>query len=70
MNKYLLPICSTDDIWIESVSAKNFNDAKDKFIESLGETYEWVTVDDWDKFLEECTDHELFIGDIYDLEEF
>ncbi len=70
MNKYLLPVCSLDDIWIESVSAKNFNDAKDKFIESLGETYDWVTVDDWDKFLEECADHELFIGDIYDLEEF
>ena len=58
MNKYLLPIHSANTVLIETVSANNLNDAKDKFIESLG-------VDNWDKFLKECADHRLFVGNIY-----
>ena len=76
MNKYLLPVAEHCDVWIESVSARSMEDAENKFMMSLIETYQDKTLkqipdDSWDKFLDfMLNEFDVIIGDIYDIEEF
>lgn len=72
MNTYLLPYCVDGDVLIERVKAKDYNSAKDKFMEFFDD--EFMLYDreiyDWDSMINWMNDNNIFVGDIYDLEEF
>jgi hypothetical protein len=70
MNKYLIPVCDLDDIYIISVSARSISEAKDKFISEICEIYKLDCIMDWDSFLDLCDAEKILIGNIYDIEEF
>ena len=70
MNKYLIPVCDLDDIYIISVSARSISEAKDKFISEICEIYKLDCIMDWDSFLDLCDEEKILIGNIYDIEEF
>lgn len=70
MNKYLIPVCDLDDIYIISVSARSISEAKDKFISEICEIYKLDCIMDWDSFLDLCDTEKILIGNIYDIEEF
>lgn len=70
MNKYLIPVCDLDDIYIISTSARSISEAKDKFISEICEIYKLDCIMDWDSFLDLCDAEKILIGNIYDIEEF
>lgn len=73
MTTYLLPCYNgAYGCWIEKVRARNFDDAKQKFMNAFTEDYDNIDIpSDWDdliSILEEQAD--IHVGDIYDIEEF
>lgn len=70
MNTYLMPIDDGQDIWIEKVIAKDYTSAKDEFMQSFMEMYDWLDCKTWDEMLSKFDEESIFIGDIYDIEEF
>lgn len=67
----LIPICDNDSIYIMHCEAKNFNDAQDKFILDLKESYDIEEEYDWSDFIEFIYEkYGIIVGDIYDKEEF
>lgn len=69
MNKYLLPV-DDGQIYILSVSAKDFEQAKDKFIDEFADAFEYPNNGDWEEVQDWLAEHNIYIGDIYDIEEF
>ena len=73
MTTYLLPCYSKEDggCWIESVRARNFSEAREKFITIFTEDYDIDIPSDWDELINlmSCK-AQTDIGDIYDIEEF
>ena len=70
MTTYLLPCYSKKNgLWIEKVRARDFADAKQKFITAYIDDYEDVP-SDWDDMIDMLKEQDIEIGDIYDIEEF
>lgn len=71
MNTYLLPVCDQDSLYIESVTANDLEDAKAKFMNVICETYSYIDPAlEWIDFLNDLADHEIYLGEIYDKDEF
>lgn len=71
INKYLLPIFDGESSYITHCTALNFSDAEDRFTTDISEEFDWDTnISDWDSFKEFALNHDVVIGDIYDIEEF
>jgi len=70
MTKYLLPINDSHDLYIDCVTAKEFKDAEERFIERLQDVYNCELPLDWDDALVELDEKGIWVGDIYDIEEF
>lgn len=71
MNKYLISVCDKDFPEIISVSARSMEDAENKFMEILTNKF---NIEDpyylWDDFCEDLYEHEIYLGEIMDIEEF
>lgn len=71
MNKYLLPISDFDSgVWIEHTSAYNIEHAKERFMASLLDIYPIEYCETWDEFIDQLEQRSVYVGDIYDIEEF
>ena len=71
MSKYLISISDSDKMpYILDVYAKNMEEAEDKFINKISDIYALDISGDWKDFCEDATDHEIYIGEIYNIEEF
>lgn len=72
MTTYLLPCYGDGHCWIEKTRARNFSDAKQKFINFFIEDYQDIDVpSDWEDLVNILnTQLDIVIGDIYDIEEF
>lgn len=69
MNKYLIPIDDGDDLYIESVSANDYTQAQDKLIEYFCENFD-IEATNWNELLDQLVDRNIYLGNIYDIEEF
>lgn len=69
INTYLIPVCTDDDLYIESVKSINFNNAKEKLIKKWQQQFN-VDEDDWDKLLDKLSENNIFVGDISLIDEF
>ncbi len=68
---YLMPVCDSDGCYISHVTARSHNEAEEKLIQELVETYELDnTVYSLDELKEVLNEYDIVIGDIYDIEEF
>lgn len=71
MNTYLLPCCDEDGAWIEHLRAQNFAEAEEKFVKIFADDFDFI---DYGCRLEDASlalkEHNIIIGDIYDIEEF
>lgn len=68
---YLMPVCDPDGCYISHVTAGSHNEAEEKLIQELVETYEFDdTVYSLDELKEVLNEYDIVIGDIYDIEEF
>lgn len=72
MNTYLCPIddMQSDAPYIESVQANSLSDARDKIEEKLRYEYNLPVTGSWFDFVKAIAEEEVYIGDIYDKEEF
>ena len=74
MNTYLIPVYDAEDnsVWIEHITARNFNEAEEKFIEDWIETYNLIdSILSFDDLIQVMwTRKQINIGDIYDKDEF
>lgn len=72
MNKYLLPVTDDTGVWIEHTIAKDSRDAEDKFMQNLMERYSDCDLPDssWNDFLDNLENINVYVGGIYDIEEF
>lgn len=69
-NTYLLPVQDPDGIYIQGVVAKNFDEAEDKFMRELSDIYDIDEISSWEDFLVSLHNIDVYVGDIYDKEEF
>lgn len=68
---YLMPVCDSDGCYISHVTARSHNEAEEKLIQELVETYELDnTVYSLNELKEVLNEYDIVIGDIYDIEEF
>lgn len=71
MNTYLLPVSDFEGPWIESVRANTVTEAESKFVKYFADSYEFIDYgDSFPVFKDTMIDHDIQIGDIYDIEEF
>lgn len=72
MNTYLLPCFDGENCWIEKTRARNFKDAESKFINMFIEDYANMDIpSDWEDLINILKEQlYIYIGDIYDIEEF
>lgn len=73
MNTYLCPIddMNCDAPYIERVQANSINDARDKIEEKLRYDYDDLPITgSWFDFVRKIAEKEVYIGNIYDKEEF
>lgn len=71
MNTYLLPVCDQDSLYIESVNANDLEEAKAKFIDTICDSYSYIEPAlEWNDFIDDLEDHEIYLGEIYDKDEF
>lgn len=69
MNTYLIPIYDGEDTYIDSVKARNLEQAKDRIIDSYLDEDDDVPAD-WDDFISIMADKGYGIGNFYELSEF
>lgn len=72
MNTYLLPICYPDILpVIITVVAPSLGDAQDKFMNKVCNHLDIDNVyDDWTSFVHDMCDHDCYVGEIYDKDQF
>lgn len=71
MNTYLLPICYPEKFpEIITVCAASYNDAKDKFIHKICSKLKIDDYFEWDEFLDDMSQSDCYIGEIYDKDQF
>lgn len=71
MNKYIVSVCDSDKIpYILDVYAKDMEEAEDKFINKISDIYALDIIEDWCEFCDNAMDHEIYIGEVYNIEEF
>lgn len=70
MNKYIIAIANLDNdiVSIDSVIARSFNEAEDKFIHKFYEKYNIPYASDWNELVESLYDVNILIGEIVDIE--
>ena len=70
MNTYLIAIYDGETPYIESITARNLNDAKDRFIQKY--TFEDDDIlDDWCDFVKYMEENRgIVLGEFYELSEF
>lgn len=68
---YLMPVCDSGGCYISHATARSHNEAEEKLIQELVETYELDdTVYSLNELKEILNEYDIVIGDIYDIEEF
>lgn len=71
MNTYLLPVSDSEGPWIESARANSVIEAESKFVKYFADSYDFVDYGDtFNNLKDTMFDHDIQIGDIYDIEEF
>lgn len=70
MNTYAVPICDIDEseIWVKSIKARTIEEAKDKVINYIMSLYDIDFPLDWNEFIDETHNQNIYIGDIIDVE--
>jgi hypothetical protein len=69
MNTYLFAVYDGEPPYIDSITARNLNDAKDHIIQKY--TFEDDDVfDDWNDFVDYKEDKGIIIGEPYEISEF
>lgn len=70
INTYIVPVSNGNNVWIETVKAKDYNDSLEKFIEYFSRKFEIEDYfDDWEDFQDELAYRDIIFGEVKDIEE-
>lgn len=70
INTYIVPVSNGNNVWIETVKAKDYNDSLEKFIEYFSRKFEIEDYfDDWEDFQDELSYKNIIFGEVKDIEE-
>lgn len=69
MNTYILAYANESECWIESVKAKSYNEAQDKFMERAITDWDIDVPTDWDDFKDILQEDNVTISEIKDIDE-
>lgn len=70
MNTYLIAIDDMGENTIKVFHANSINDAKDLVIDYFNNYMENLNVNSWDDLLFELSNEDVYISELYDIEEF
>lgn len=71
MSKYLLAVCFPDSFpEIITTSARSMNEAENRFMCSISESFDLDISSDWDEFIDRSASMDILIGEINSIEEF
>lgn len=70
MNIYLCPICVGTKVSIEKIAAMSEKAAEDKLYNRLFDRFEWLEGDNLAEITKELADEGVYLGTLYDLEDF
>jgi hypothetical protein len=70
MNKYIIPICDLEEVWILTIMARSTSACQDKIIENLTDRYDIEECNNYREFVQVAdSKYNILIGDIKDIEE-
>ena len=70
MNKYLIPICDDDEVFIWTINASSLSDAEEKLMTQIADEYGIEETLTFQEFEGKCWDNNIVIGKFYDIDEF
>lgn len=70
MNTYIIAYSNSNECWLESVKAKSYKEAQDKFIEKAINDWDVEVPLDWDDYVENLKINEVNVSEIKDIDEY
>lgn len=68
MNTYVVPFGTSDSVWIEKVTARSLQEAKDKIIETYVNLWDLDYPGDWNEFVDIVEAVNAQVGDVIDID--
>ena len=68
MNTYVVPFGASDSVWIEKVTARSLQEAKDKIIETYVNLWDLDYPGDWNEFVDIVEAAKAQVGDVIDID--
>lgn len=68
MNTYVVPFGTSDSVWIEKVTARSLQEAKDKIIETYVNLWDLDYPGDWNEFVDIVEAANAQVGDVIDID--
>lgn len=68
MNTYVVPFGTSDSVWIEKVTARSLQEAKDKIIETYVNLWDLDYPGDWNEFVDIVEATNAQVGDVIDID--
>lgn len=68
MNTYVVPFGISEGVWIEKVTARSLQEAKDKIIEAYVNLWDLEYPGDWSEFVDLLEVEEVKIGEVIDID--
>lgn len=71
MNKYIVPysIIDRDSVKIKVINAHSIQECEEKFMTFMADYLDSDDWDDWNEFKQDLLEHDIIVGEIYDIEE-
>ena len=68
MNTYVVPFGTNDGVWIEKITARSLQEAKDKIIETYVNLWDLDYPGDWSEFVDIIEAANAQVGDVIDID--
>ena len=68
MNTYVVPFSTRDSVWVEKITARSLQEAKDKIIETYVNLWDLDYPGDWSEFVDIIEAANAQVGDVIDID--
>lgn len=68
MNTYVVPFSASDSVWVEKITARSLQEAKDKIIETYVNLWDLDYPGDWSEFVDIIEAANAQVGDVIDID--
>ena len=68
MNTYVVSFSTSDSVWVEKITARSLQEAKDKIIETYVNLWDLDYPGDWSEFVDIIEAANAQVGDVIDID--